>query len=57
MDHTLKYLPSTIPVEFKEAVQNTARKMLEHVGNRSKKYKNINIIALNIVIIWDLMGL
>jgi len=51
MDHTLKYLPSTIPVEFKEAAQNTARKMLEHVGNRSKRY--INIIALNIVIIWN----
>jgi len=47
----LKYLPSTMPGEFNEAARNMESKMLEHVGNRSRRY--INIITLSIIIIWD----
>lgn len=45
----LKYLPSTMSVEYKETIQNTTHKMLEHVNTRGRRYKNINIIALSII--------
>lgn len=44
-----KFLPSTVPAEFKESVKNVERKMQEHASNyRGRKYIHINIIALNI---------
>lgn len=39
MDYLLKCLPLTMSAEYKEAIQGTTRKMLDHVSNRGRRYK------------------
>ncbi|XP_077257729.1 aurora kinase B [Temnothorax americanus] len=39
MDYILKFLPSTMHAEYKEAIKSTTSKMLEHVNNRSRSYQ------------------